>query len=147
MSRRRVVLLALRCGASLSLRAGEAGRRTPPLAQIPFGAERAKALQQEWARALGQREQVANSLGMKFVLIPGGRFTLGPSGSTYRVTLARPFYLGVTEVTLGHYRQFKPAHRAEGAAAEFNTDDRPAGRGGRAPSTAPPWPTTRATRT
>jgi formylglycine-generating enzyme required for sulfatase activity len=51
---------------------------------------------------------------------------MGPNGSKYRVTLARPFYTGVTEVTLGQYRKLKPGHRVEGADDEFNGDDRPA---------------------
>src|SRR4051794_29101203 len=121
-----MISLALLCCASLPLPAGEAGRRPPPLAQIPFDAERARTLQQEWAHALGLDREVTNSLVMKLVLIPGGRFTLGPNGSTYRVTLAKPFYLGTTEVTLGQYRRFKPGHRVEGAGDEFNADDRPA---------------------
>src|SRR5205823_7589878 len=38
----------------------------------------------------------------------------------------KPFYLGITEVTLGQYRQFKPDHRVDGADPEFNEADRPA---------------------
>ena len=51
---------------------------------------------------------------------------MGPNGSKYRVTLSKPFYAGVTEVTLGQYRRFKPGHKVEGADDEFNEDDRPA---------------------
>ena len=40
--------------------------------------------------------------------------------------LARPYYLGVTEVTLGQYRRFKKQHALPDAEAEFNADDRPA---------------------
>jgi formylglycine-generating enzyme required for sulfatase activity len=69
--------------------------------------------------------ELTNSVGMNLVLIPGGRFEMGPNGSKYRVTLAKPFYLGVTEVTLGQYRRFKPDHKIPGADAEFNGDDRP----------------------
>jgi formylglycine-generating enzyme required for sulfatase activity len=116
------------CAAALALGAGEAGPPLPPLPQLPFDATRAKALQQEWARALGREAQFTNSVGMPLVLIPGGRFILGPNGSTYRVTLARPYYLGATEVTLGQYRRFKPGHKVEGADDEFNADDRPAAR-------------------
>jgi formylglycine-generating enzyme required for sulfatase activity len=108
------------------------GPRDPPgarpLPSLPFGADRARELQQEWAGSLGQEVQFTNSLDMKLVLIPGGRFTMGPPGSSYRGSLARPFYLGVTEVTLGEYRKFKPGHKVEGAEEEFNADDRPAAR-------------------
>jgi formylglycine-generating enzyme required for sulfatase activity len=127
MGNRRLVLTLL-CGAGLGLGAGAAGPPTPPLPRLPFDADKAKALQVEWARAHGQDVRLINGLGMKLVLIPGGRFTMGPNGSTYRVTLAKPYYLGVTEVTLGQYRRFRPGHRVEGAADEFNADDRPAAR-------------------
>src|SRR4051812_27757641 len=118
----RVALLVLTFAAGLAL----AGVPAPPMLRPPFDAERARVLQAEWAKAQGVPVALTNSLGMKLVLIPGGQFTMGPSGSTYRVTLAKPFYLGVTEVTLGQYRRFKKGHRVEGADDEFNADDRPA---------------------
>ena len=106
--------------------ADEAQPQPPPLPHPPFDADRARALRDEWARAFGLEPQLTNSLGMKLALIPGGQFTMGPDGSTYRVRLEKPFYLGVTEVTLGQYRKFKPGHKVEGAEDEFNADDRPA---------------------
>jgi formylglycine-generating enzyme required for sulfatase activity len=96
------------------------------LAGLPFGPERARALQAEWAKHAGLEVGLTNCLGMKLVLIPGGRFDMGPDGSKYRVTLAKPYYLGRTEVTLGQYRKFRPGHRLTGAADKFNADDRPA---------------------
>src|SRR4051812_3456703 len=63
---------------------------------------------------------------MKLLLIPGGQFTAGPNGSTHRITLAKPFSLGATEVTLGQYRRFKPGHRIPDAEEAFNDDARPA---------------------
>jgi formylglycine-generating enzyme required for sulfatase activity len=89
-------------------------------------ADAARATQKRWADSLGVPVEVTNGVGMKLVLIPPGRFTMGPNGSTYRVTLARPFYVGTTEVTLGQYRKFKPGHTIPGAAEPFNADDRPA---------------------
>src|SRR5437763_213359 len=83
----------------------------PSLPRLPFDAERARALQREWAEAHGLDVEITNSLGMRLVLLPGGQFTMGPNGSTYRVSLTRPYYLGVTEVTLGQYRQFKAGHK------------------------------------
>lgn len=51
--------------------------------------------------------QLQNSLGMKFALIPSGSFTrrsaLNPT-ENYTISLTRPFYFGVTEVT---QKQFK----------------------------------------
>jgi formylglycine-generating enzyme required for sulfatase activity len=63
---------------------------------------------------------------MKFVLISGGRFDMGPNGSKRRVSLARAYDLATTELTLGQYRKFRSGHRVEKAEAEFNADDRPA---------------------
>lgn len=93
---------------------------------FPLDAEQAVKGQKESAESLKLPVEITNSLGMKLLLIPPGRFTMGPNGSTYRVALAKPFYVGVTEVTLGQYRRFKPGHSIENAAPEFNEDDRPA---------------------
>src|SRR5262245_5620156 len=94
--------------------AAEEAPKAPPLPRLPFDADRARALQDEWARAFGLEARPTNGLGMKLALIPGGHFTMGPNGSTYRVALAGPYFLGVTEVTLGQYRQFRPGHKVEG---------------------------------
>lgn len=76
---------------------------------------------------------VSNFLGMKFVLVPAGRFTMGSpqdqidraadhfedqvlkrmiqrEGPAHQVTLTRPFYLAATEVTVGQFRQFVALH-------------------------------------
>jgi formylglycine-generating enzyme required for sulfatase activity len=98
----------------------------PPAPRFPFTEEQAKKYQEEFAKAAVLPREVTNSLGMRLVLIPPGSFEMGPNGSKYRVTLGKPFYAGVTEVTLGQYRVFKPNHRIEGADDEFNADDRPA---------------------
>jgi eukaryotic-like serine/threonine-protein kinase len=55
-----------------------------------------------------------NSIGMKLVLIPAGEFSMGGSvfddetiateTPQHPVTISRPFYLGMTEVTQGQYR-------------------------------------------
>ncbi|MBX9678316.1 MAG: formylglycine-generating enzyme family protein [Gemmataceae bacterium] len=97
----------------------------PNLPRTPFDADKAKQLQAEWAKAIAADVEFGNSIGMKLALIPPGHFTMGPNGSTYRVTLARPFYLATTETTLGQYRRWKKDHKIEGADDEFNADDRP----------------------
>ena len=81
--------------------------------------------------------ELVNSIGMKFVRIEPGSFVMGQDGPAsdyalfkrpekfddadwdekpaHRVTITQAFYMGATEVTLGQYRQFKPAFRgAEG---------------------------------
>jgi formylglycine-generating enzyme required for sulfatase activity len=100
--------------------------RQPELPRLPFDAEKAIAIRREWAKALDVEEDFTNSIGMKLVLIPGGRFEMGPNGSRYRVTLSKAYHIGTTEVTLGQYRRFRPGHRIEGAEDAFNADDRPA---------------------
>ena len=73
---------------------------------------------------------VANSIGMKLVLIPAGEFMMGSSETAeelakafkdyaappadffvdehplHRVRITKPFFLGVHEVTVGQFRQF-----------------------------------------
>jgi formylglycine-generating enzyme required for sulfatase activity len=113
--------LAILVGVAITAEAG-----SPPWVGLPFDADRARSLQSDWAKTLKFDTEFTNSVGMKMVLIPGGRFEMGPNGSKYRVTLANPFHLGVTEVALGRYRHYKPGHKIDGADPEFNEPDRPA---------------------
>jgi formylglycine-generating enzyme required for sulfatase activity len=126
--RRRAPLSYPRRTATPELAAATAAEpaKPPPAPRFPFTAEEAKAYQIGCAEAAGVPVEVTNAVGMTLVLVPPGRFEMGPNGSKYRVTLAKPFYIGATEVTLGQYRRFKPGHRVEGAADAFNADDRPA---------------------
>ena len=58
--------------------------------------------------------EVTNSIGMKLRLIPAGEFTMGSPGTEsdrsdnetqHRVSITKPFYLGVTEVTQEQYQK------------------------------------------
>jgi serine/threonine protein kinase len=49
----------------------------PPLAIAPFDAEQARNFQETWARFLNVPVEYANSLGMKFRLIPPGEYERG----------------------------------------------------------------------
>ena len=58
--------------------------------------------------------EVTNSIGMKLRLIPAGEFMMGSPGTEsdrgdnetqHRVTLTKPFYMGVTEVTQEQYQK------------------------------------------
>ena len=58
--------------------------------------------------------EVTNSIGMKLRLIPAGEFMMGSpttesdrldTETQHRVTLTKPFYLGVTEVTQEQYQK------------------------------------------
>ena len=98
----------------------------PPPAIAPFNAEQAQQHQEAWARYLRVPVEYSNSIGMKFRLIPPGEFTMGSSatkiaaeiertqgsplpenirseGPDRRVRLARPFFLGMHEVTQGQF--------------------------------------------
>ena len=64
--------------------------------------------------ASAEKPAMSNSLGMSFVLIPAGSFTMGSpadeygragSETQYRVTISNPFYLQTTEVTVGQWRR------------------------------------------
>ena len=78
---------------------------------------------------------VENSIGMRFVLIPAGRFTMGsPSAekgrdadeTEHEVELTRPFYLSIHEVTNGQYRRFKADHDSGSFKGEsLNGDTQP----------------------
>ena len=89
-----------------------------------------------------------NSMGMSFVRIPAGTFTMGywqsdklpdelilnlgqwfPDYGDYDeqpahpVTITRPFYLGTYEVSNAEYEQFAPSHRALRGKLGFSTND------------------------
>lgn len=86
----------------------------PPLAVAPFDAATAKRHQEAWAKHLGVRVEVTNTLGMKLVLIPPGEFMMGSPESEkrrndnetqHRVQITKPFYLGMYEVTQSQYER------------------------------------------
>ncbi len=63
--------------------------------------------------------EVTNSLGMSFVLIPAGTFTMGSPAdemdrgadeTQHEVTITLPFYLGVMEVSQGAYQKIMGAN-------------------------------------
>jgi formylglycine-generating enzyme required for sulfatase activity len=62
---------------------------------------------------------LTSAIGYVLRLVPPGTFQMGsapgepghrPNETSRRITLGRPFYLGVTEVTNGEFRQFQPQH-------------------------------------
>jgi len=79
-----------------------------PPAVAPFSSAKARELQESWARHLGRPASFENSLGMKFMLIPPGKFIMGsPKDEEWHqaaevqhaVSITGPFYMGATEVT------------------------------------------------
>jgi formylglycine-generating enzyme required for sulfatase activity len=107
-------------GMLVWLWAGFAAAETalPAIPKFPFDSEAAKAYQQAYAKAVEQPVELTNAIGMKFVLVPPGTFTMGsPAAETgrkdderqHKVTLTRGFYLGRHEVTVGQFRKFVEA--------------------------------------
>lgn len=91
----------------------------PPPAVAPFDATQAKQHQEAWAKHLGIPAEMTNSIGMKFVLIPPGDFTMGSPPeergtfragaqdqlSQHRVRISHAFYLGMHTVTQSQYEK------------------------------------------
>lgn len=102
----------------------------PGRAVVPFDAKQAAAKQRAWAKHLGVPVEYTNNVGMKFRLIPPGEYQRGltqaeidkfkrdfnkpdsdingyldAEGPPHTVIINRPFYLGITEVTQGQYKQ------------------------------------------
>ena len=83
----------------------------PPLAVAPFDTTQAKQHQQAWADHLGISVVTTNSVGMKLALVPPGEFMMGSDEEmedekpVHKVTLTRPFQLGVYEVTQEQYEK------------------------------------------
>jgi formylglycine-generating enzyme required for sulfatase activity len=120
------------------------GAAVPAVA--PFDAAAARQYQEAWAEHLQVPVEYTNSIGMKFRLIPPGRFLMGSTAEQvaaakpflyteldparkdradaelpqHQVTLTRPFYLGITEVTQDSFRRVtgvNPASLTEGAGS------------------------------
>jgi formylglycine-generating enzyme required for sulfatase activity/serine/threonine protein kinase len=111
----------------------------PAPAIAPFDALQAKKHQEAWAAYLKVPVEYTNSIGMKFVLIPPGEFTMGSTpeeiaaalkdagedkywqeriqseATQHKVILTQPIYLGVNEVTQAEYEKVmavNPSHFA-----------------------------------
>lgn len=70
-------------------------------------------------------EVLENSIGMKLTLLPAGTFMMGqPGDNTYEtpheVTLTKPFYMGVHEVTNAQWKRVMA-----GVPSKWKDDDRP----------------------
>ncbi len=102
----------------------------PKPANAPFDTAQAQAHQKAWAKHLSVPVEYTNSIGMKFVLIPPGEFTMGSTPEEikealidvppddkhwqeciksetppHKVILTQPIYLGVNEVTQAAYEK------------------------------------------
>jgi formylglycine-generating enzyme required for sulfatase activity len=80
------------------------------------------------------RKTFSNSVGMKVVMIPPGKFLMGspeteadrdPIEVQHEVEITRPFYLGVHEVTQRQWMAVKMGGRPHFDASRFGGDDNP----------------------
>ena len=120
------------------LRTSQRARRRPPLfdfVERASSAERAVSAQQTCATYLQEPSVVDNIIGMKLILIPPGKFTMGsPSDETNRqideeqkpVTISRPYYIGRTEVTRQEWQAVMNTDPWEGRANAGNGAETPA---------------------
>ncbi|HUY34879.1 MAG TPA: bifunctional serine/threonine-protein kinase/formylglycine-generating enzyme family protein [Pirellulales bacterium] len=121
-----------------------------PLPAIaPFDAKQAGAYQEAWAKYLGTKVEIENSLGMKLRLIPPGEFTMGSpqaeidalvetttdqnwqvrfrsEGPRHPVKLTQAFYLCSCEVTQRQYQELmgvNPSYFSSGGAGKDAVKD------------------------
>ncbi|MGI9445090.1 MAG: formylglycine-generating enzyme family protein [Rubripirellula sp.] len=85
------------CVAVLAICGSDRGQPTPPVATSPTPV----------ATPVEDMElpESADSIGMKFKLIPAGTFTMGEGKEAHEVTLTKSFKMGVHEVTQAEYEQ------------------------------------------
>ncbi len=81
---------AVLCVAFVAVGGGKISAETPPTA---VSADSVKL------------PESTNSIGMKFKLIPAGKFIMGEGDQAHEVTLTKPFKMGVHEVTQAQYEQ------------------------------------------
>jgi len=116
----------------------------PSPAIAPFDAKQARLHQEAWARHLGVPIEHTNSLGMKFVLIPPGKFTMGITPEQFEefrkivpdehgnlmlrrampahpVRITRPFYMQTDQVRLSLFTSL--LGRDPPVDAELDTHD------------------------
>jgi formylglycine-generating enzyme required for sulfatase activity len=97
---------------------GQARTLRPSPAIAPFDAKKARQHQQSWADHLGVPIESTNSLGMKFMVIPPGEFMMGSNIDArirppHKVTLTKPFELGMYEVTQEQYAAVVGTNRSK----------------------------------
>jgi len=97
----------------------------------PFDAKKAEEHQKAWAKHLGVRVKLRNSIGMELMLIPPGEFLMGSPAfeegrqgdeAQHKVTLTKPFFMGITEVTQLHFARILRMNPSEFKAAKHPVD-------------------------
>lgn len=100
----------------LGLTVPQGSRRRPPPLRVPFTSAQATTRRMEWAEYLAQPADFTNSIGLRMILVPPGRFVMGSPDTAdanrmaaHDVEITRPFYVDKLEVTVGDFRRFVDA--------------------------------------
>lgn len=83
------------------------GAGAPPIAKVPFDSSAATDYQRKWANALVRLIEIKNSIGMSFIFIPPGEFSMGAEDAAvpvHTVRISRPYYLGKHEVKASEFQ-------------------------------------------
>lgn len=114
-----------------------ASARIAPLDALPQGTWWPPATsQRDYAEQSGLPLWFENLLGIRFVLVPPGTFTMGSAEAEagrdgdetpHQVTISKPFYLAHTQVTNGQFRRFRDGHDSSSFKGHgLNGDSQPA---------------------
>ena len=82
-----------------------------------------------WGESMPSGPSHVNSLGMRLMRIEPGSFLMGSEEGDFderpvhKVTISKPFYLAVCEVTNAQYEQFDPEHRKLRGKLGFSKED------------------------
>ncbi len=110
------------------------GKSAVPLT-APFSETEASAARALWAAAEGVKPEFTNEVGMVMVLIPPGKFEMGSPESEkdrtgvesqHTVTITRPYFMGVTEVTQKQWMAVMGTEPWKGQEYEIAGDEYPA---------------------
>lgn len=83
--------------------------QTPEFLKAPFSSKQIKESRRIWEKK-GWKSELQTDIGIEFMLVPPGNFTMGLRGSKkdkdflHRVSISKPYYVAKTEIT---QRQWK----------------------------------------
>ncbi len=78
----------------------------------PFSAKVAKSLQKKSGKVTKKSVDLGGGQSIELVKIPSGKFVMGGDGEKRQVaTIAKPFWIGKTEVSLEQFRQFRAEYK------------------------------------
>lgn len=98
-------------------------RAAPTPASAPFDSKQADTHQRAWAAHLACDVEQVNSIGMRLRLIPPGVFLMGGSAESVKVSLTKPYFVSIHEITNAQWRQVM----RYGAPSDWTDDTQPVG--------------------